>query len=104
MVMDAPESLCVVYVMSFAAFGGLCVNLLGLVELHKVPKAERPDFTNLLYWVPFLVWPVVAAVLALAYVLSGNQLTPILSMNVGASAPLILRSMAQAAPSLSPPH
>ena len=98
--MDAPDVLCVVYVMSFAAFGGLCVNLLGLVELRLVAKAKRPDFTDLLYWVPFVVWPVVAAGLALAYVLSGNQLTPILSMNVGASAPLILRSMAQTAPLL----
>ena len=86
--------------MFFAALGGLFVNLLGLVELRAVPKAERPDFSDLLYWVPFIVWPVVAAGLALAYVLSGNQLTPILSMNVGASAPLILRSMAQSAPSL----
>ena len=95
--MDAADPLCVAYAALFAAFGGLCVNLFGLLELRLVPKARRPDFTDPLYWAPFVVWPAVAAGLALAYVWSGISLTPILSINVGASAPLILRSMAETA-------
>ena len=93
----APDAL---YAVSFAAFGGLCINLFSLLELRWVPKAKRPDLTDLFYWAPFVAWPAVAAVLAFAYVSSGIELTPIVSINVGASAPLILRSMAQATPPL----
>lgn len=84
--------------MWFAAFGGIAIPLIGLMELHNVPKDRRPDFRDWIYWLPFLIGPVLGAVLALVYQKSAMQITPILAVNVGASAPLILRSLAAANP------
>jgi hypothetical protein len=81
-----------------AAFGGLTVHLLNLVELQNVPKDRRPDFKDWLYWLPFGVSPALAAVVAFAYVNSGTPLSPILAINVGASTPLLLRSFTNANP------
>lgn len=81
-----------------AAFGGLVVNLLSLLEIRNVPKERRPDFRDFFYWLPFLAWPAMGSVLAFAYEASGVQLNPILAINVGVSTPLILRSMAEANP------
>ena len=83
----------------FAAFGGLAINGLSLLELKGVPKDKRPDFRDFFCWLPFLAWPLVGAVLAYAYTASGTALSPILAINIGASAPLIIRGMVSAAPS-----
>lgn len=85
-----------------AAFGGLAVHLLNLVELQHVPKDRRPDFKDWLYWLPFGVSPALATVVAFAYGQSGTQLSPFLAINVGASTPLLLRSFANANPFKKP--
>jgi len=85
-----------------AAFGGIAVHLLNLVELQNIPKDRRPDFKDWLYWLPFMVSPALAAVVAFAYEKSGTSLSPILAMNVGASTPLLLRSLASASPFKKP--
>lgn len=82
----------------FAALGGFVVNLLNLLEVRNVPKKQRPDFKDVFYWIPYLVHPLLGAVLAYAYVKSGMSLKPLLAMNVGISAPLVFRSMAEASP------
>lgn len=82
----------------FAISGGLAIKLLELAELHKLPKLERPDLKDWLYWVPFIILPVLGGGLAYAYVASSTVLSPMLAINVGVSAPLILRAMAQANP------
>lgn len=81
-----------------AAMGGLAINVLHLVEYSKRPISERPDFKDWLFWVPWLVWPFLGSVLAFAYLESGVKLSPILALNVGLSAPLILRAMVEANP------
>jgi len=81
-----------------AAIGGFAINILHLMEYAKRPKIERPDFRDILYYVPYLAWPVLSSVLAFAYVESGVQLSPILALNVGLSAPLIFRAMVEANP------
>jgi hypothetical protein len=81
-----------------AVIGGFVVNLLQLMEYSKVPKAERPDFKDFLFWLPYVVWPVLGGVLAYCYVSSGIELSPILGLNVGLSAPLIIRAMVEANP------
>lgn len=81
-----------------AAVGGFAVNILHLIEHSKRPKSQRPDFTDWLFWVPYPAWPIFGAVLAFAYQESGVQLSPILALNVGLSAPLILRAMIEANP------
>lgn len=81
-----------------AAMGGLTINILHLVEYSKRQKTERPDFKDWLFWVPWAVWPALGSVLAFAYLESGVQLSPILALNVGLSAPLIFRAMIEANP------
>ncbi|MCU8394065.1 hypothetical protein M2G63_16405 [Vibrio vulnificus] len=82
----------------FAMAGAFAIKLLELAELHKVTPSERPDFKDILYWVPFLILPVLGGGLAQVYVSSDTVLSPLLAVNIGVSAPLILRAMAQAAP------
>lgn len=86
----------------FAMSGALAIKLLELAELHKVPTEERPDFKDLLYWLPFFILPLLGGGLAFVYVSSNTLLSPILAVNVGLSAPLMLRAMAQAIP-IDPP-
>lgn len=82
----------------FATFGALAIKLLELAELPKVPASQRPDFKDIIYWVPFVVMPILGGGLAYMYVMSGIVLKPILAVNVGVSAPLILRAMAEVNP------
>lgn len=81
-----------------ATIGGFSVNILQLMEYSKLPKLERPDFRDLLFWLPYAVWPILGGVLAFAYIESGINLSPILALNVGLSAPLIFRAMMEANP------
>ena len=83
-------------------FGGaLAMNLVQLAELANVPRPDRPDtFRDPYYVVRFIVYPVVGGGLAYIYHSSGTTLSPILAVNVGVSAPLILKSFFAAIPSL----
>ncbi len=82
----------------YATFGAFAIKLLELAELHKTPKIERPDLKDWLYWVPFLILPLLGGGLAHVYLSSNTVLSPLLAVNVGISAPLMLRAMAQAIP------
>ncbi|MBO6704431.1 MAG: hypothetical protein JJ921_18970 [Pseudomonadales bacterium] len=82
----------------YALCGGLAIKMLELAELHKIPKLERPDLRDWAYWVPFFVLPLLGAGLAHAYESSSVELTPLLAVNVGVSAPLVFRAMAQVNP------
>jgi hypothetical protein len=82
----------------FATLGALAVKLLELLELGKIPKTERPDLCDWVYWASFLFMPLLGGFVAYMYVASDVDLKPILACNVGISAPLILRAMAQTLP------
>jgi hypothetical protein len=82
----------------FAIFGAFAIKLLELAELHKLPKSQRPDLHDWLYWLPFFVMPILGGGLALMYTSSDILLKPVLAVNIGVSAPLILRAMAQINP------
>ncbi len=81
----------------FAAFGGFAINLLNLMELQNVEKDKWPDFRAPIYWLPFFVWPILGGVLAYAYE-TETDLNAILAINIGVSAPLIIRGFAAASP------
>lgn len=81
-----------------AAGGGLAIQLLTLLEIQQLEKKNRPDFTDFTYYIPYLINPVISAFVAYVYVQAQTQLNPILALHIGASAPLILRSMASAIP------
>ncbi|MDG5814950.1 hypothetical protein QA601_07675 [Chitinispirillales bacterium ANBcel5] len=81
------------------AFGGaLAIKLLELTELQHVAKEQRPDFTDIIYWLPFVIMPLLGAGLAYVYITSGVELQPILAANIGVSAPLIIRAWAEINP------
>lgn len=82
-------------------FGGFAINALRLVDLSSVPRNERPaTFSDPLYVLQFVLLPLLGGILAYVYNSSGTELTPILAVNIGASAPLILKSFASAIPSI----
>ncbi len=81
-----------------AIFGGLAINVVNIIELQNVPKERWPNFKSVLYWVAFIAWPALGFGLVYVYINSGITMEPILALNVGASAPFILKSMAQAIP------
>ena len=81
-----------------AAGGGLAIQLLTLLELPQLEKKNRPDFSDFTYYIPFLVNPIISAFVAYVYVQAQTQLNPILALHIGASAPLILRTMASTIP------
>ena len=82
----------------FAVFGAIGMQLLALMEMKNIPKAERPDFKDFFYWLPFIVSPFLGGGLTLAYIYPTDALKPLIAINVGVSAPLILRSMANINP------
>jgi hypothetical protein len=82
----------------FAFFGALALKLLEFTELAKIPTANRPNLNDIVYWVPYFIMPVLGGGLAYAYVASSVEMKPMLAINVGVSAPLILRAMAQLNP------
>ena len=87
----------------FAGGGALAVELLKLSEVRNIPKHERPDLKEFLYWLPFLILPLLGAGLAYVYAMSEIVLKPILAVNIGVSAPLIIRTMASTAPKVAGP-
>ena len=83
----------------FAVFGGLAINIISLAELRNIPRSQRPDtFSDPLYIIWFFVVPILGGGLVIAYQMSNFNLTPILAINVGASAPSVLKAFAAAAP------
>ncbi len=87
----------------FAVFGGIAVNVLRLAELAQTPRSERPKtFSDPLYVFQFIALPIVGGGLAYTYQASGTILSPILAVNIGVSAPLILKSLASAIPPIGP--
>lgn len=75
------------------AGGALAVQLLSLMELHKVAKDKRPNIAEFVYWLPFLIGPLVGGFMCWAYSASGYGVKPLLGIHLGVSAPLILRAM-----------
>jgi hypothetical protein len=87
----------------FAAAGGFLINVLRWIEHERIPKLQRPPtFSDPVYWLQFVSLPLLGGFFALAYSASGVKLSPILAVNIGASAPLILRTMAASAPTQTP--
>ena len=79
---------------------GIAGAILG--QLSTVISKDDPDGTMKRLsapglWVAVVFQSLVAAVLVSAYLLSGQQLGPLLSLNIGISAEVILRGITRAA-------
>lgn len=80
----------------YGAVGGLMVNVFNLLEISHLPKLERPDFKDWLYWLPYLVWPLAGGFLVHLYIESKMTIMPLIAFNLGLSAPLTIKAMTQA--------
>ncbi len=79
--------------------GALLLNVVRLAELANTPKIERPPtVSDWAWWFQFLALPIVGGILTAVYAWDGAELSPILAMNVGISAPLIIKAMAAISP------
>lgn len=95
----APEWMTFLY----ATAGGLAINMVRWLEHAQIPRLQRPPtFSDPMYVAQFVILPIVGGFLAYIYSVSGTALSPLLAVNVGVSAPLILKTMGAAAP-IRPP-
>jgi hypothetical protein len=82
--------------------GGVAVEILRIVELGNIPRSERPEtFSDPLFVLRIIALPLLAGGLGYVYQASGSNLTPLVAVNIGASAPLILKSFAAAIPPIA---
>lgn len=76
----------------WGAFGGLAAEAINWYSLRHLPVGDYPYWVrSWLYYVIAVGMIVVAAIVTLAYARSGTTLNPLLAIQVGASAPLIIR-------------
>ncbi|MGB0743041.1 MAG: hypothetical protein ACPGSB_00815 [Opitutales bacterium] len=82
----------------WGAFGGLSVQLLNLIEGDGSNSLRLVSgFGSFVFFtLPFFIHPFLGGMLAWAHELSStdNSLTPLLALNVGIAAPLIIRQAA----------
>jgi mannitol-specific phosphotransferase system IIBC component len=83
--------------------GGLLAELFSLSKLRYRPKNELPPWiTSVWYWVITALLTVSGGVLVGIYLGSGVAMTPLLAVNIGASAPLILQSLVAQTSAIEP--
>lgn len=83
----------------YGLVGGFLLSLVRLAELANVPKIERPPtFSDWVWVLQFFAMPFAGGVLAYVYNADGINLKPVLALNIGLSAPVILKAMAAVVP------
>ena len=83
----------------YGVFGGLLAELLGLYKLRTQAPATFPAYLRSpFYWVVTIGMILAGGGLVWLYHKSGLELKPIIAVNIGASAPLILGSLVQSKP------
>lgn len=85
----------------YGTIGGGLAEILGLWKLRHVAPKELPHYLRSpFYWAMTALMVISGGIVASIYVKSGISLSPILALNVGASAPLIIGSLTAAAPNI----
>ncbi len=84
----------------FGVLGGLLINILRLYETARLPRIDRsPVLADPIYIIfQFVVFPLIGGLMTYAYQSSGVKLTPILAINIGASAPMLIKALVVASP------
>ena len=84
---------------SYGVFGGFMAELLGLFKLrHEKPGSFPAWLRSPFYWIITLLMILAGGVLVVVYLKSAFTLNPVLAVNVGASAPLIIGTLVSQAP------
>jgi hypothetical protein len=87
----------------YGALGGLLAELLGLFELRRQAPQDLPRWLKSpFYWVITVLMICAGGLLVIVYLESDIPLKPILSVNVGASAPLLIRAFISQTPPINP--
>ena len=87
-------------VVGWACFGGFIAEFLRWYGLRDSP--DLPAYrTSVFYWIMTVVMIAAGGVLAVLYKVAPEN--PVLAVNIGASAPLILKALASTAPKLPEP-
>jgi hypothetical protein len=83
-----------------STLGGAAVQLLYLVDGLNAPSDRKPDFKSVSYYFGILVNIALSAILGYVYFDDTQKLNKIVYFHLGASAPLILRTLATSLPEL----
>ena len=87
----------------YGILGGFVAELFGLWKLrHELGSNLPPYLRSWFYWFMTLLMIGSGGLVAFVYVKSGISLSPLLAVNVGASAPLIIGSLTAAPPKVNP--
>lgn len=82
--------------------GGFVVEFLGLFKLRKEDPEQWPKYLKRpIYWAISIGMMIVGGGLVILYMESDATVTPVLALNIGASAPLILQVLTAQAPDVS---
>ena len=80
-------------------FGGFLSEILGLFKLRQQLAKEFPMWLKSpIYWVITIGMILVGGILVIVYEQSDQILSPIMAVNIGASAPLIIGSLVAQTP------
>jgi hypothetical protein len=83
----------------YGIFGGLLAEFLGLYQLRtQAPDSLPAYFRSPFYWLVTLLMILAGGGLVYIYDQSGLALKPLIAVNIGASAPLIIGSLIQTKP------
>jgi len=78
--------------------GGIALDFLYLLELPNVPPDRKPNLRSPIYWLQYLFWPILGGFLGFIYDETAH-LSRVVAFQIGLSAPLIIRSLANVIPS-----
>ena len=83
----------------YGILGGFLAELLGLYKLRTLAPVAFPSYLkSIFYWIVTVGMILAGGILVWVYVKSGLDLKPVIAVNIGASAPLILGSFIQSEP------
>ena len=87
----------------YGLLGGALAEVLGLFKLRRQAPGSLPTWLrSWFYWLITGAMVLAGGALVAVYLKSGLMLSPILAVNVGASAPLIVGSLFSQAPQVEP--
>lgn len=88
---------------AMGVLGGCFAELLGLFKLRTLARDARPEYLrSWFYWFVTSLMVLAGGLLVVIYLLSDIPLKPILALNVGASAPLLIGTFVSQAPAVLP--
>lgn len=83
--------------------GAVAVELLSVIDACRNPVNERPDFKSLRFYTKFVASVLIAGIVGYIYFEDAGTYNRIVYFHTGASAPLLIRSLAASMPAVVRP-